>query len=289
MQKTLPVSQLNPKQRLLICLLPILLYSAPSMASPLDTMAVFRQFIRLSAGYKRLPMHAIIDVKNTSDVLTLPEEDTAAYSLEFFVTEKSAYIRARSEEQVINDSLVVFINRSQKRLSVYRNTTGGTAVQFNKMTGDFLQGAAPRSLADHFVIVSAGEKTDENGERMIKIATKALLAGTSLPRQAFEIASGPDGNVPLRFAYLTHTLAPVDSLMYQSLLAQKSYAGRLVTNGKGLFFIVKSFNSTYFFTKIEYEGHSGAPLNVEQCIVKTPSGHYTPATGFENFKITEHL
>lgn len=257
----------------------------------LDSLGVLREFMQVCNSYKKLPLHVRLTVQNSADIVTDPAIDTAAFTMEFFIQDKGAYIKLGDNEEVINDSLMLFINHKPKRMSLHANRGLNMVEQMSRFTGGLMQDSSVQKLAVRYSGMYADTLLKE-GMAVIKLKSKALVIGGILSKDEIEATYKNDSKLPVRLVQVQRKLVPIDSATYAGLIKDTLYEDRLVHPGNGYWFLIKQSVSTYTFNQIDYSNTTQLPLQVSDCIIiKQAPGKasYVTAKEYETFRLIEDL
>jgi len=249
-----------------------------------ENAAMLKQFINVCNSYKQLPLHASITVRNAADIIT-SADDTLQYNIEFFIRDDNAYINMAGEVEVINDSLMLFINNRQKRMALSQNPTGHISTQLNYVSNMFRQDSSISKMAALYTAqqVTGIVKNGEPAADTIILKSRALMPGTQLPKEMIKVAYRVGSQQPLSIVQSHVKMIPLSADNYNELEKNALYPGKLVNTGKGYYFLIKDASTEYVFTHIDNDASTQMPLQISNCIEKNARGKYVPAKGFEGF------
>lgn len=255
------------------------------VASPGDSLSVFKQFVQVCNTYKHFPLYMNLTVKNNVDVLPTSPGDTASYTMEFFVDDKSSAVRMGNELQMINDSLVLFVNDRQKRMSLFTNPAHNNLAMITKLMRVFGQDTSIRKMAAAFEGMPVqGKGKDTSG---ISITSKALLPGTGIPGQYIQVMFNPRNLQPYYILYVHNKIVPLDSATYGIMAKDPVYSGKLFHNGS-VWFLVKSATVSYAYNQIDYDRSRVLSFQLSSYVIREGQ-HYNAAKGYEGYRVVENL
>lgn len=256
-----------------------------------DTIAIAKQFMEICNSYKQLPMHVKLLVHNSADIITDGREDTVTFEMEFFVQGNGAYIKMAGQEEVVNDSLVLLINNTPKRMMLFSNT-GNITTSINRVAGAFMKDSSLELFNRKYKVVPALESNEKPAVpaiAAIEMATRETVPGSSMPMETIEARYTEKTKKLIEVVQVRHKIIPIDSSTFAVLQRDPGYAGKLVHLGQRYWFLIKSLSTNYLFKEIDYDKHTPLPLRVSDCVVKMQSGHFSTAKGYELFQLTENL
>src|SRR6266536_1252799 len=228
---------------LLLLIAPIWIFAQKK--SKEDQLALMREFIQICNSYKKAPLHVSVTIHHSADVV-LSAEDTASTVAEFFITGKGTYIKMDELEQVVNDSLMLFISNNAKRMVLYPNNTPVSA-QLNKYMGIQLQDSSLQKIANKYTasLISSGE--GEQGSHIIEVQSKNKIVNTSLSKEAIQVKYDTGTKQPMEVVQVFRTLIPLDSSEYKTLLLKSEYAEKLVATDKNEFFLINKHTTRFVY------------------------------------------
>ena len=252
-----------------------------------DTLALMRDFMQICNNYKKMPLHVSVTIYRNADVIT-DAEDTASTVADFFITEKGTYIKMDELEQVVNDSLMLFISNNTKRMILYPNNAF-VAAQLNNYIGIQLQDSSLQKIANKYtasLILSGG---GGQGLNIIEVQSRNKIINTSLPKETIQVKYDTVTKQLLEVEQVFRKLIPLDSSDYKSLLLKPEYAGKLVTTDKNGFFLINKHTTRYIYKSIESNDNITLPVQMNSCVTKNAGGKYAAAKRYEGFALMENF
>jgi hypothetical protein len=234
-----------------------------------------------------VPLHVSVNVHSYANINTRAAGDTGTYNIEFFIEGNGAYIKAGGDEMVINDSLVLFIDTRPDRMLLYQNK-GHLADQIKKFSAAFMQDSNLQKMASRYQVFEPADSLNGHGTAVITLQSRGLMRGTVVPRETIEVRYKKDTKQPVLLTQVHRNLIPLDSANYNEMKQNPAYAGKLVHPAAGLFFVIKELTAAYTYNAIDY-GNMQLPLQITNCLIKNPAGHYIPVGKYETFKLLENL
>jgi len=256
--------------------LPLCLHAQQSA----DTLAPIRQFIEVSSSYKQGSMYTDIQIKNSSNYITNPQ-DTATSEMIFYMTKDGAYMKYGELEQVVNDSLILMVNNIAKRMILVPNRES-VQQHLNTYTGMLLEDSSIQKMAGEYT----GSASSENNKAVIELASRVMAFGTMLPKEVLFMKYKEKNNQPQQVTQIKRVLVILDSVQYNQLVNLSEYKGRLLSPGKGSFFLVKDRITTFIYKKIEYGDKVQLPVHMSDRISANSNEGYLPAKGYEDFLLS---
>jgi hypothetical protein len=85
-----------------------------------DSHGVMRRFLQVCNDYKQLPIQVDVEVRRTSNLI-LSRADTGEENVSFYLCKEGSYIVMGTVEQLGNDSLLLLVNKSTRRMILMAN------------------------------------------------------------------------------------------------------------------------------------------------------------------------
>lgn len=197
------------------------------------------------------------------------------------------YMQAGEMEQIVNDSLTVLVNNEARIIKVYANTST-LAKGMKRIIPELVHDSSLQLLSQKYSIV-----IEENGkdEKTMTVQSRSKISGTDFCRESIVITYQSISHLPVSYFRTERSLVPVDSAIYGQMAGDPLYAGRLVsakTKSSELFFVMKEKTTKCSFTEVSHKEQTPPALQ-QQRIVKTESGEYVPAKGFEEYLVSKEF
>ena len=249
-----------------------------------DTLGDLRTFLQVCNIYKELPLQLDLILNNFSNRIDAPE-DTMAYHALFYLQKEGAYIRFGEVEQLINDSLVLLVNKAIKRMILYAN---------HQSVAERIRAYAGFQSKDSSLLHMAGQYTaaqlpPSGDTSMIEMKTRALLPGTSLPKETVLVAYDPATHRPYSVRQTRLSLMPVSKDVYLSKADLPEWKGKCGMLPDSSFFIIKMRMSDFLYKGLSHLPGSTLPVKVSDCIITDTRGKYRPAAGYSDFVLTQNF
>jgi hypothetical protein len=266
-----------------LLLLPFLMQA---QQQPVDTLAALKQFLQITSSFKQLPMHGVIQITNGSDLVLSPR-DTGSMGIEFYLFNDSAYLKSGEMEQLSNDSLVVIVSSRAKKIMIMHSKQTVTD-RLNAYLGIQLADSSIKKMSEKY---TATVLPFENGTGIIEVKSRALSYDSVSPKQSIRMSYDSSTLQVKKITQVSQKLVRIDSVQYAGFLQNPVYQGKLlatkskVSGRGGYYFLVKEQKTEFRYKKLEYGNAIQLPVSINNRIVKSSSGSYIPAQGYEAFSI----
>lgn len=259
----------------------LLFFISPALhAQKPDSLSLLRNFVNISTGYKQMPLYLSLEMKNSTNFIT-GEEDTTTVQGEFFLRNENSYVKFGEFEQLVNDSLALLVSDKLQQMILYTNA-GPVVKQMKNMMGAALPDSSVRNLAARYSSSSA-ELTKKTNS--IYLQSRALVYGTSLPRESIELQYDVKKKEPQQVITMKRSLLRLDSLQYVQLSTDEVLAAKLLTL-EGNYFLIKEQFTAYNYKKIEQAATTKVPVLISDRIVRNKEGEYEPVKKYELYRLT---
>jgi hypothetical protein len=246
-----------------------------------DSLYALKQFIQISNSYKQLPMHAIMQIQNSSDFVS-NTQDTASTQAEFYLSQHGSYVKTSEMEQLSDDSLMVLVNNGPKRIIVLPNKQSVEA-RIKDYMGIQLADSSLEKAARKY---TAAILPTENGIAAIELTSRELAYGSTMPKEQILIRYNASTQKPLALIQSREKLVKIDSAQYAVFTQNPQYKNKLLApqkQGRQYYFLLKSQALTYTYKKMESGNSIQQPVHISDRIQKNSNGDYAPAKGYEAF------
>jgi hypothetical protein len=265
-------------------ILAIILLLSSSLAaqknkSKVDTLAPIRDFIKISTGYKQVPLYLDLEMKSFTNFIT-QEADTAAIRGEFFLRNENSYVRFGEFEQVVNDTVAVMVSNNLQQIVVYKNA-GPIIKQMKGMMGMTFPDSSVKNLSLKY---SSSAKTVSSQTVMVELKSRFLLPGTQLPKETITLEYSKQNNIPEKITTVRRNLMQLDSLQYLQLQQEPSLIAYLLAL-EGSYFLIKEQATAYVYRKIDYGNVVEVPVKVSDRIVLSGEGEYIGVNGYHTYRL----
>lgn len=195
-------------------------------------------------------------------------------------------MKAGELEQVANDSVTVVVNSKAKMIKLFSNTNT-LSKSMERIIPGVVPDASLQQLSRKYAIT-----TEDNGkDRTMTVQSRDKIPGTDLAREMIAVTYQPGTCQPFNYTQVKRSLLPVDSAAYAQMETDPAYAGRIIKTGtiKGeLFFVMKERTTGCRFVEISHSSQA-PPVLQQQRVVKTGTGEYIPAKGFEEYLVSKEF
>lgn len=257
-----------------------MLLPAAVFAQQADTLSAMRRYVQVSTAYKHLPMHASVELRNSSNLPSRPE-DTATTEAEFYLAGNGAYIKFGEMEELAGDSLMVMVSGIAHRMMVVTSKVPITNLQ------DYI-GIKPEdsSLQKMAAKYTAAVLPEKGGTTTIKVESRADIYGTTEPKETILFRYKEKTGIPVDLIQTKRILLQLDSAQYSHFLQVPGFKDKFLLQLKNNFYLIKERTCTFRYKKIEYNDDVHIPATINNRIIKNTKGEYVPAKGYEGFIVS---
>ena len=249
-----------------------------------DTLTEMRRFIRVCNVYKQLPVALDVVVERRVN-LSGGRSDSSQTEAVFCLHSDGSYVEMEGTEQLVNDSLLLLVNKPSKRMILYANHQS-VAERFKQYMGLQVADSSLRHMAGRYtatLLEPAGDTA------VLEIRSRAPLSVTNLPKDEVRIRFDPAKDEPYEVAQLKRTLVNVARETYEKALAAPEWAGKTVVTGDSLYFLVKEQTILFRYRKISHDPEGRLPYRVSDRIAAEMPGKYRPVKGFSEYVLTQQF
>jgi len=251
-----------------------------------DDLNGYREFARLGQIYMQLPLQMNVHFIYKSTPV-IRDQDSAETDIVLYYGKNDFYMQTEGLEQIANDTLLVMVNNESKMINLYPNN-GQVMKNLERMVSVLMPDSSLEKLAQQYSAKILDEGKDL---KRIILQSRDKIYGTDLFKETISVVYQGTTFQPLTYDQAKLNLLPVDSTVYSQLGGDPAYAGRLVSisrDGSNLFFVVKEKITQCRFTKITFD-QQVPPAREQDRVVRTISGEYQPAKGFENYLVSKEF
>lgn len=245
-----------------------------------DTLSSMRAYLTASNAYKRLPMHASIELKNTSTFISSPE-DTGTIVGEFYLTNKEAYIKFGEMEQIVTDSLLLMVSSNAQRMILMpnnRSLSSMTDVMGVKQEDSSLVKMAKKYVATILPV--------QHGIASIEVRSRATLYNTTEPKGLILFRYKEKTGMPIDLVETKRMIIALDSSQYNQFSKDPAYKNSaFLFQQNGGYYLIKEQVSVCVYKKIEYDDEVHVPVSITDRIVKKSNGDYIPVKGYQSYQL----
>lgn len=258
-----------------------LFFTIHAHAQKVDSLQSMRQFVTVCNSYKQLPLQASITIKNKSNFIT-DKEDTITSHASFYLQKEGCFIQLDGMEQLVNDSLMLLVNRDIKRMMLYPNN-GNTNSLMQQMTGMFLQDSSLQKIAEKYKAYPVQRR---NNSSVIEMTSRKTLYKTTVAKETISLTYSAE-NYPVEIKQTKRMLMPIDSATYANLVKEPSIKEKLLVI-EGEYVLIKENITMFTYNTIEHK-EMNLPANIADRIVKNKSNEFVPIKKFNEFILTQNL
>jgi hypothetical protein len=212
--------------------------------------------------------------------------DSADTEMTLYYDPHAFYMQAEGMEQIANDSVLVLVNNNAHMIRVFPNKGLVSDSQGNNITNSFMPDTSVEKMAQRFIFTLQEEG---RSNKRIVLQSRDKINGTDIQKEVMDVIYSPDNYQPLQFKQIRRSVLPVDSAMYNELVKDAAWKGRLITTkvktGQ-LFLVVKEQVTECTFTSINY-AQKKSPVSEHDRVVRTGAGEYQPAEGYEVYNVSQ--
>lgn len=260
-----------------------LLLSSNSRGQQQDTLSAMRTFLRLCHVYKQLPLQMEVDLRNSTDLVTSPE-DTMSCRVKFVLGQEGSYIGFGELEQIVDDSVMLLISNKLKRMMVYPNHRP-VSDQLKKYLGIQFKDSSLLQIAAKYTASLSMEKETP----WVEVRSRTMVYHTSLPGESIRVRYNPADSIPSGVVQLKRSLIPISQSTYEDMKGRAEYEGRLVAGPDNNFFLIKEHVSTFSYVEIAHRMGVKLPATIGDRIVADARGKYMPVKAYHDFLLTQNF
>jgi hypothetical protein len=247
-----------------------------------DTLTDMRRFIRVCNVYKQLPVALEVSVERRANLMT-GQSDSSQMTARFCLRSDGSYMEMGGMEQLVNDSLLLLVNKPSKRMILYSNHQP-VADRFREYMGLQVADSSIRRMAMRYTASMVALTGDTS---VLEIRNRALLPATSLSKDEVRIRFNPVADEPYEVVQLKRTLVNVPRETYEKARVAPEWAGKTVAAGDSLFFLVKEQTVFFRYRKIMHDPEQPLPYRVSDRIVAEVPGKYEPVRGYADYILSQ--
>lgn len=263
----------------------LIVYSIAGQAQAKDSLELLRQFIAISNGYKQVPLHLVIEMRNSSNFIS-NAADTAVLDAEFYLQENNSYVRFGKAEQVVNDSLALLVSEELEEIILFKDA-GPVVKRMRSMLGLSLPDSSLKQLARRY---NSSRKVTGSTTSLL-LQSRALLYGTLLPKETIELKYDEVKKIPGQVITTQRSLVRIDSAQYALLKKEAGSAVALPREEnllvlEGNYFLIREQLTTYIYKKIESSFAGDVPVQISDRVMRTADGVYVPVKKYASYRLS---
>src|SRR5579863_2756823 len=241
----------------------------------MDTLTQMRRFIRVCNVYKQLPVTLDVLVERRANLITSANDSSRTVAF-FCLHSDASYVEMGGMEQLVNDSLLLLVNNPSKRMILYANHQA-VADRFRQYMGLQVGDSSIRRMGRSYTASMAASTGDT---ALLEVKSRGLVSHTTLPKEEIRMRFHSNTDEPYEVEELQRSLVPVTRETYAKAGAEPGWAGKTVTAGDSLFFLVKEQTTLFSYRKISHDLQEKVPARVCDRIVAYRPGKYGPVVAF---------
>ena len=273
------INEIKHMLRFLLLLLPGL--PATVHAQQPDSIAAARGFMQVCHSYKRLPLQLAVSISSSANLVTSPQ-DTLSVDAAFYLDEHGSYTHMGELEQLANDSLLLLVNHRAHQMLLYSNHSS-LAGQLQSYMGFNLADSSVAGFAERYTINAGPPKGNHHS---YTVTSRALLAGTSLPRETMQVLYDPGSKEPVEFEQRRRSLVAIDSSEYIDFQDMPRWKGKLVKMGNG-WWVIKEVSTVFRYAAITHKKNLLLPVRITDRVLATAPGVYVPVKQYGKFVLNQ--
>lgn len=249
-----------------------------------DNTTAFHEFARLGKWNSQWPVQ--INLHITHQVTpAVYASDSADTDMTLYYDPHSFYMKAEGMEQIANDSVLIMVNNTAGMIRIFPNSGMPAGSQGNNITS-FVQDTSIEKLSQRF---TATIQEDGRTGKRILLQSHDKIATAGLEKELIDVSYNAGNYQPLNFKQIRRSVVPVDSTTYSELNKNSAWQARLITTNvkaRQLYFVVKEEVTQCRFISIDHSQKT-SPVHEHHRVIKTASGEYLPAKGFEPYNVSQ--
>ena len=257
----------------------LLIFSITLYAQKSDTLTPLRDFVNISNGYKQLPLYLNLEMKNSTNFIT-GEDDTSSVQGEFFLRNENSYVHFGEFEQVVNDSVALLVSNKLQQMILYTNAAP-VVQQMKNMMGMSFPDSSILHLAEKY---TSAAKVQSKNRGTIELQSRAVVYGTSLPRETINMQYSLPGKLPEQVTTWRRSLLALDSSQYNELQKEPALIEKLLAL-EGSYFLIREQVTAYIYKKIDKAAVVHVPVTIKDRIMKNENGEYLPVKKYEMYRL----
>jgi hypothetical protein len=249
-----------------------------------DTLAAMRRFIKICNGYKTLPVQLKVEITKSTN-LVLSTADTATVRASFYLDEHGSYIAMEGVEQLANDSLVLLVNTTTKRMMVAPNHQS-VATRLRQMMSMGGQDSNLLQLAGKFQAL----ETVSTDTATINLTSRSPLLHSDLPREQIRAKYNKRTGTLTEVTAIKRSLLPVSDSVFNEAATQPEWSGKTVVVKSGRdtsYFLIKEEQTVFRYVKLDHSIATRLPAEIGDRVVCVGPGMYRPGKSYADFVLSK--
>lgn len=251
-----------------------------------DTLSAYREFVSLGKWYLNTPLQLKIHFVTQTRPAVGPQDHTETDMLLYY-GQRDFYLQAGELEQIVNDSLTVLVNSEAKMIQLFSNKN-----VLSKTMERIIPGLVPddslQELRRQYAITI--EQQGKDLKQMV-VQSRDTIYGTDVCKERVVITYQSDSYQPVNYFRTQRSLVAIDSTVYMQMTGNPAHWEKMIsastTKGE-LFFVMIEKITECRFTEVSHTLQP-PPALLQQRIVRTETGDYIPAKGFEDYLVSKEF
>lgn len=245
-----------------------------------DSAALAKLFLQACNHYQHFPLQLKIKIKSKVNYLTSPA-DTIQSFIEMDVKENSSYINMGDVEQIMNDSLLLIVNKVSKVLAVYPGTNGVKQRDNQYLKGISITDSSVKKFMNYYDVLQIS-----NG---FIIAKSHKLSGrSSLSSSELRVKYNTADTLIQEVVQTARKPVSIDSAIYAGLSSDPNWNGKLFSSGNKQWYLIKEQITDYVYEQITHENIQ-PPVEIKDRLLKDSKGNFYAAKEYEQYRISNNL
>lgn len=246
----------------------------------LSEQELMKKFIKINNVCRQQPIHLKVTVSDSTNV-ALGNIPGNTRQIESYVYPEGSFTRIGSVDQLINDSILVYVRNSIKSITVYPSIQPGTAAGIGLNIPDI------KKMLKIYTIHAAPAGKDSIDFSALVVNTKEELGVAKIPARSICMVYNRQTSLPVQVTQTMRSLVKMDSSAYSIMTGDPNNKVAVITAKDGIHYLVLEKMQVYRYNSIETNHTSPLPLTVADCLVKKPDGKFAPSKQFEQYTLKQ--
>jgi len=243
-----------------------------------DSLLLYKEFFTVGSSYQQVPLQAKILFTKSSNFIQ-GTADSSSTVAAFYLQKNVSYIHFGELEQLVTDSLVLFVSDGMKRLVLVENSPDIK----QQMGAGMLPNLSKNSLETMALKYTIEKKALSPNESVFTLVSRKSLFGTSVPSDQMELRFNNSSLEPVSVRTIKRVLIKsVDSTAF----SKEQLAKYSVHIDKAGDYFIKEQVDEYLFQHIGHKEDAVLPVMLSNRVIKDSAGEYQPAKGYEDYTIS---
>ncbi len=255
----------------------LLLWYTGAVAQKADSVKLYQTFVQVCNAYKQLPLQLSVTCITTTNI-PVHGEDSVKTNAAFFVQNNAAYIQFGNAEQLITDSMMLFVTKENNQMVLQRG-----AVNIAEQMVSMLRLASNDTATERFLQrYQITQKKIEDSINVLDLTSRQNAFQTSLPTETVKLIYNSNNKNPILVETVKRSLVKKPE-------AYTSPAGvTVITTPTNEAYLLREEKASYSFTKIEHDPSAAIPVLLKDRVTKGADNNFTPVPAYKNFNLIQH-